>query len=350
MDPISHTVFGAAAAHGFMHGKLGRGAILFGAAGGALPDIDVFWGSLADPALPWEHHRHFTHALAFIPIGGLIATAPLLLIFKRFRPHAFAAWLAATIGCATHGINDTFTSFGTFLYWPFSNQRVSWDVISIIDPLFTVPLLLGIAIALIIGKAWPSRIAFMLSLVYVGMGFVQNQRVLSVQQQLADSRGHDIVRSRAMPTFGNVVIWRSLYEDVDGYLHADAVRLGLLRPTLVKEGESIRRVTLEDIPDDPITGDRLHEVFVGFEDFTDGYVAQVEGNANALGDMRYSMVTEGFSPMWGLYMTPLDVIEPVRWVGFARGDGADSRREAISRLWEDLRRPDDTWRPLWNTQ
>lgn len=341
MDPITHTVFGAVAGHAVMHSKLGRGAILFGAAGGALPDIDVFWGFLADPALPWEHHRHFTHALAFIPIGGLLAAAPLL-IFKRFRPHAFAAWLTASIGCATHGINDTFTSFGTFLYWPFSNQRAAWDVISIIDPLFTVPLILGLLLALIIARAWPTRIAFALSLLYVGLGFAQNQRVMNVQQQLADMRGHDIVRGRAMPTFGNIIIWRSLYEDADGYLHADAVRPGLLGPTLVHTGETVRRVTAAEMPGDPITGAYIAELFEKFSDFADGYVAHVDGYPNALGDMRYSMVAHSFSPMWGLYLTPLEAGRPVRWVGFAREQSA-TRQDAIQGLWQDLRRPGEHW-------
>lgn len=338
-------MFGAAAAHGIMHNKLGRGAILFGGAGGLLPDVDVFWGFLADPALPWEHHRHFTHALAFIPIGGLLAAAPLLLLFKRFRPHAFSAWLAATIGCATHGINDTFTSFGTYLYWPFYNERVSWDVISIIDPLFTVPLIVGVVIAVIVAKAWPTRIAFAISLLYVGLGFMQNQRVLHTQQQLADIRGHDIVRGRAMPSFGNIVIWRSVYEDADGMLHADAVRPGLLGPTLVRTGKSVRRVTRHDLPLDGVTGERIAEVFAGFDAFTDGYVGYVDGDEHALGDMRYSIDTDGFQPMWGLRLTPTNGTDPVHWTGFARDNG-DTRRDALSDLWGDLTDPDEYWREI----
>lgn len=345
MDPITHTVFGAAAAHGVMHRRLGRWAIVLGGFGGALPDVDLFWGFLADPALPWEYHRHFTHALAFVPIGGLIAAAPLLVLVKSLRSRVGAAWIAASLGCATHCINDTFTSFGTLLYWPFSSARVAWDVISIIDPLFSGPLLLGLLLAVIFGRAWPTRIAFALSLVYVALGFVQNQRVLQVQEQLAEAREQELVRGRAMPTFGNIIVWRSVYEDAEGYLHADAVRPGLFGPTLVQEGESTRRVRDGDVPrDDPFVGSYLGSVFERFNDFADGYVAQVDGDARLLGDMRYSTRAHLLKPMWGLRLSVVDPAAPARWVGFAQEE--QSRWAALEALWRDIARPGEQWRPV----
>ena len=45
----------------------------------------------------------------------------------------------STIGYATHGIIDSLTSYGTQLFWPFSNDRFATNTISIIDPLFTLP-------------------------------------------------------------------------------------------------------------------------------------------------------------------------------------------------------------------
>ena len=43
------------------------------------------------------------------------------------------------MGYATHGLLDSCTSYGTQLFWPFSDVRVAWDTMSIVDPLFTVP-------------------------------------------------------------------------------------------------------------------------------------------------------------------------------------------------------------------
>ena len=315
--------------------------MLLGAAGGALPDVDVFWGFLADPALPWEYHRHFTHALAFIPIGGAIAAAPFLL-WKVFRKNAIATWAAATAGCAVHGVNDTLTSFGTFLYWPFSTERVAWDVISIIDPLLTLPLIAGLIIAAALGKSWPTRAALTLALAYISLGVVQNQRVLAVQRELAAVRGHELQRGRAMPTFGNIIIWRSLYEDELGMLHADAVRPGLFGPTRVREGESLKRVEIEALRADPRITARLDRVLLGFEQFADGYIGLVGDNPNALGDMRYSMITEGFSPMWGLKLNLLDSVDQVYW-GHYRMSGGSTRGDAIRSLWQDIAQPDEQW-------
>ena len=143
MDPISQTALGSAVAGQLCSKHLGRWSLLLGASGGALADIDVLWGGLGDPALPWELHRHFTHALLFIPIGGFLAAFPFLW-FKALREKRAAAIWAGTIGYATHGLLDAATAWGTYIYWPFSDQRVGWDWISVIDPLFTLPLLAGI--------------------------------------------------------------------------------------------------------------------------------------------------------------------------------------------------------------
>jgi len=78
VDPVSQAVVGAAAAQVFLTDRLGKQAFACGAVGGLLPDSDVLIRSTADPLLAVEMHRHFTHALALVPIGGLIAALPFL--------------------------------------------------------------------------------------------------------------------------------------------------------------------------------------------------------------------------------------------------------------------------------
>jgi hypothetical protein len=85
---------------------------------------------------------------------------------------------------------------------------------------------------------------------------VDESAIDSFQQQLADSRGHDIVRGRAMPTLGNIIVWRSLYEDADGRLHADAVRAGMRFECL---GPGLR-VNLPEGPWTDITAHLLEQV------------------------------------------------------------------------------------------
>jgi inner membrane protein len=51
-----------------------------------------------------------------------------------------------------HPLLDAFTSYGTLLWWPFSDHRYAWDGIAIIDPFYTGPLLL----ALLAGRFRPA--------------------------------------------------------------------------------------------------------------------------------------------------------------------------------------------------
>ena len=329
MDPVTQSLLGAAAAQAVLGGKLGRWAALFGAVGGELPDIDVFF-PWADPALPMEYHRHFTHALLFIPAGGLVAGLPFLLA-GRWRRDWKLVLAATTIGCATHGLLDTCTSYGTFLLWPFVDGRLAWDIINIIDPLFTLVLAVGVTWALLGRAATPSRFALGLAVAYLGLGVVQHERARGAQERLAAQRHHVIERGRVMPTLGNLVVWRSIYE-ANGLIHADGVRVSPLRPAAVRRGEAIPLARLEDLPEAARDDDRVHHVFEGFSAFADGYVARPAARADVVADMRYSMTPWGFAPFWGIRVEVGTPGTDVAWVNLPVAGGR------LGDLWDELLR------------
>ena len=345
MDFITQTLLGGVAAQATMTKALGRSALLFGALGGALPDFDSFLRPLADPALPFELHRHFTHSLLFIPIGGALAAAPFMLR-RAWREKAGLVFAAATIGCATHGLLDNLTSYGTHLYWPFIARRTAWDAMSIIDPIFTGLLIVGAFLSMVIGRARPAIAAFVLCLLYVGFGFVQHERAMNVQEYLATDRGHERERGRVMPTLGNLIVWRSVYE-YDGHLYADAIRLPVFDSPRAKRGESRAVFRVDDLPSvaDGYAEARLCDVFERFSAFADDYTAVVaDGSPGGfiVGDMRYSLDTDGFDPIWGLYISPHDPLAPVRWTGHRPRD----REGAVRELWYDLIAPDARFAPI----
>ena len=179
MDPLTQATLGAAAAQAAARPKRFLAATLAGAAGGFLPDSDVLIRSSTDPLLSLEYHRHFTHSLAFIPIGGAI-TAFLCAKLSRGRVGFKEIYLPATIGWATHGLLDSCTSYGTYLYWPFSNERVAWHVISIVDPVFTFPLLFGVIWAMRKRAARIARAFLVTALAYIGFSAFQLHRAESV--------------------------------------------------------------------------------------------------------------------------------------------------------------------------
>ncbi len=339
MDPITQTVCGAIVAQAIFNKKLGRSAVLFGAIGGILPDIDVLF-RFSDPIVAWDMHRHFTHALAFIPIGGLIAALPFLLR-SHWRQHWKLAIGAATVGWATHGLIDCCTSYGTYLLWPFTNARYAWDNMSIIDPLFTLPILIGVLWALARGTTRPARIALAYAFVYLGMSVVQHARVMNVQQTLAEQRGHEIARGRVMPTLGNQILWRSIYE-ADGMLYADAVRAPWFGHAMVKRGESVALARLDDLAAPLKENEHIRSSFETFSHFADGYLAVIGGAADdpiLLGDVRYSLTPGGFAPMWGIAIergNPKPRAYPTG-IETRGGDGDGGHRERrLSDLWGEL--------------
>ncbi len=310
MDPITHGLLGAAAGAACFAPRLGRAVFPIAILAGMAPDLDVFIRSPGDPLVSMLYHRHFTHAIAFIPVGALLVSLPFLL-WPRLRSQFKAVYLTALVAMATHGLLDCLTSYGTLWFWPFSYTRVAFDSMSIIDPIVTGILFIGVLLAWVglPPKRGPSprpvQIALLLVSLYMLLGVVQNQRGLTLQQQLAEARGHSIERGRVMPTLGNLILWRSVYQH-DGRLYADALRLPLWSSATVREGESVERYTAHHADENNPNSQRYSPVLdrvARFAWFADGYLARTPGQPQLIGDMRYSMISQGFSPLWGLQIT-----------------------------------------------
>jgi inner membrane protein len=339
MDPLTQSLLGAVAVQAAFTGRVGRAAVLLGMVGGELADIDVVMGGLADPALPFEWHRHFTHSLIFIPIGGAIAALPFYL-FRKFREKPWLTYAATTLAYATHGLLDNCTSYGTHLLWPFVSERTAFDCMSIIDPIFTGLLIVAVLLSLVLGRAKPAVIGLSLALAYIGAGFVQHARAMSIQEQLAGERGHEPAGGRVMPTIGNIVLWRSVYEH-DGRLYADGIRLSPFNGPKIKEGRSVPRFTADELPTGGTDPERVRRVFLGFESFASDFMAPTarEGPGRVtLGDMRYSMDTAGFSPIWGLRIDA-DADDPVRWANYRAEDP-----DPLGSMWEEIIGADPAYR------
>jgi len=308
MDTITQGVLGAAAAQSLMARRLPRGAGLIGAVGGMAADLDVFIYSLNDPTVGWTFHRHFTHSLIFIPLGGLIAALPFLLA-KRFKDYQREVILAAIIGYATHGLLDAFTSYGTQLLWPFTNLRVTWDWIGIVDPVYTIPLWIGVIRTARMRNPKAVRVALLLTSLYICFGGWRHHRAVEMQKDLAAMRGHKIEYSRVMPAPGWLMFWRSVYVS-NGRLYADGIETRWFNSTLALEGGSADVTTLDDLPASAGANAEARRRFKVFNWFADGLIAPVattattEGGLNAYGDMRITSTVEGLTPLWGLQFDP----------------------------------------------
>jgi inner membrane protein len=266
--------------------------------GGLAADVDIFFEAASDPMLGLRFHRHFTHALAFIPIGGAVAS--LALLWRRSaRTMARAILLATTIGYATHAPLDWLTSYGTVLGWPLTEKRFALDWMAIVDPIVTVGLALGLVAAVRRRAPRYARWTLLGLLAYAGLGGWQHQRAVDAVQQVAQTRGHEAVRVRVLPLVLSNLRWRGLYE-ADGQVFAVDVTVPWWAATRAQPGEQIELFRAEELAGELSDNACVEQALAQYLWFTDGWLARLPDNPSVLGDMRYSKSAGTFEPMWGL--------------------------------------------------
>lgn len=289
-----------------------RRLALLGFAAGLLPDLDVLIQASDDPLLQLEYHRQFTHSLAFAPFAALLLSALVTALPARWR--GALRWRqvypAALLALLSGGLLDACTSYGTQLLWPFSDQRVAWHVVAVIDPLFTLTLAIGALLAWRRGRALFARAALLVALGYLGLAAWQQQRATALALALAAERGHAgvIERHIVKPTLGNIVLWRSVYR-AGGRYYADAVRVGLRGR--VFPGASLP--ALEPARDLPETArqpaSRLARDIARFARLSDGFLVRDPRHPDVVGDIRYALLPDGVAPLWGI---AIDAAQPQR--------------------------------------
>ena len=339
MDTFTHGLLGAAASQAIFGKTLPRSAGLIGFVAGMAPDLDLFLGSGTDPLATILYHRQFTHSLMFIPVGALLVS--LLCIWMRpFKGARLAVYGAAFVGYGLHGLLDACTSYGTVLWWPVSYQRVAWDIIAIVDPLFSITLLVGVLWALIGKRPGPARIAVCCAAVYLGFGIWQWQRAAGVQDQLAAARGHVMEHRRAMPLPGSLVSWRAVYVAA-GHIYVDGLYVPWWKSPLVKPGGATRLATFEHVPPTMAERDGTRRVFEVFAWFANGLIAPVDGMASTIGDMRYGADASSLMPLWGMQFDANQVNGPTRW-----RPPSSSRARIVTNIWRSLLDDNPDYRPV----
>ena len=273
-------------------------ASLIGFCAPLLADADALIRSTEDPLLFLEYHRHFSHALLFIPFGALLASLllwPLLrnrLAFKRIYLYAF-------LGYATAGFLDACTSYGTHLLWPFTDERIAWSIISIFDPVFSLTLIVAIVFGVVKYQPLAARIGMVFAAAYLSLGAIQHERAEALAHLQAQQRSHITERLIVKPTLGNLLLWRSVYE-AGGMYYVDAVRIGLPGNGKIFAGNKVQAFDIKrDLPQ--LTDQMMiYRDIERFEFFSDGFLAWHPERPDVLGDVRYAMLPTSIRPLWGI--------------------------------------------------
>lgn len=306
MDIVTHAVMGAVLAAGAVscHPGCEKSALVgrrrlaagVGVLAGLLPDADALIQSGGDALLVLDYHRHFTHALAFVPAGALVAALLLWPLLRR-RMDFGRLYLCCFVAYLAHPLLDACTSYGTHLWLPFSQRREAWNLIAVVDPVFTLLLALPLFLFLRDPKSKAVAWGLMLGIIYFGLSFMQQQRAETAVLALAQSRGHQATQLSVKPSMANLVLWRSLYVH-DGRVQVDAFHLGPgLRhypgeSAALLDATGAQRLAAGDAR-------RLRDI-ERFRVFSDGFLVQDRTRPGFLGDARYAMQPTAIAPIWGL--------------------------------------------------
>lgn len=223
MDSLTHAVLGASMQGALLGRWQGRKALLYGALLANLPDLDVLI-DYGDPVANMTHHRGFSHSL-FVLSGFSLLLAWLL---RRWRPDPryggkrllLCIWLVL-LG---HVLLDGLTSYGTQLLWPLATPPVAWSSVFIVDPLYTLPLLIAVLVAAFRGADGRSRRwqcwALGLSSLYLGFTLAGKQMA---EQRVEQALAGEGVRAEALfstPAPFNSLLWRVVALDGEDYHEA----------------------------------------------------------------------------------------------------------------------------------
>lgn len=300
MDPVSQAVFGTAASSSFSKKTNFKLAFICGLIGGTAADLDVFIKSNTDPLLGLEFHRHFTHSLFFVPFGALLVAA---FIYLFRRKNFKEIYFFSAIAYATHGLLDSATSYGTLWLWPFYNERIAFDIIAIIDPFFTLPILILLLIALFKKSQNYALLAFCWSILYLNIGFIQHARVRTEIMAHAEKQQHKIEKIKLNPTIGNLWLWRAVYLSDDTY-HINAFYRPFIGAAKLYPGEKLQQINyaslVEKWPEDSILRHDLER----FKHFSQDFIYYYPGAENLIADLRYSLLPNGNESLWGVEFDP----------------------------------------------
>lgn len=288
MDSLSHIVLGAAIGEAILGKKIGKKAMLWGALGASLPDIDVLFSPLFHPVDALFTHRGITHSFLFI----LIIVPFLGWLFSRLSPlpagegRGGGSWYSLFfITILSHPLLDSCTMYGTGFFEPFSNYRAQLASFFIVEPLYTLPLLAGFIALLILKRDSVKRkfwVKFGLSIstavliLSIGNKFYV-EKIFANSMQKQNIQYSDFITS---PTPFNNILWNAFAKDTNGYWVGFYSHL-----------DKTKDIRFSFIPrNDSLAGDLLHHPMVQkLVRFSNGYYCFTRyGDELHFNDLRFA--------------------------------------------------------------
>jgi len=186
MDSITQAALGAAIGEATLGRKIGSKGAIIGAMVATIPDLDVLLTPFFSVLEKISIHRGYSHSIIFCL---LVATVLALFMRKLKWTNAISTrrlWLFNFLALFTHVLLDAFTTYGTQIFLPFADWRVSFDSINIIDPVYTIPLILGTTLSVFLYKKdaikrnLPNQLGLLISTIYLIFTLANKQHIQNV--------------------------------------------------------------------------------------------------------------------------------------------------------------------------
>ncbi|WP_109829840.1 metal-dependent hydrolase [Reichenbachiella versicolor] len=220
MDSVTQIVLGAAVGEAVLGKKVGNKAMLYGAIGGTIPDLDVIASHFTDTVTALAVHRGFTHSIVFsvlfAPFFGWIVS-----LYERLKDFKAWSWLFFW-AFITHPLLDAHTTWGTQLLWPY-DLRLAYKTIFVIDPLYTLPFLICLIITMIHRRTNPKRqfynkLGLWVSSSYLAITVFLKWLTYSEFEVALKSQNISYTQLDTRPSPLNTILWSANVDTDEAYL------------------------------------------------------------------------------------------------------------------------------------
>ena len=222
--------------------------------------------------------------------------ALIFLCFSRYRRCWKVTISAALVGYATHGPLDALTSYGTVLLWPVSYIRVSWDIIAIVDPIFTIPLILGSSWSVIHQEQKGVILGLLCASFILVFNSIQHQRALQSMHAFATQQKLNLTSIRAMPELASSTNWRVNLKNNHCLIIAEA-HTPISKRSFIMHMAQIPLFSNTDTQ--RFTPGQQRDLAI-FSWFSDDYVIVANQAPLILADGRYTIGNTPLYSLWGI--------------------------------------------------
>ncbi len=256
MDVITQAALGGAIGEASLGRKLGSWGVVWGLGFGLLPDFDVFVEPLFKPVHQFLVHRSLSHSLLFIAILTPLAG---WLLYRGYRSKniSYRRWSLTVFAIlSTHVLLDCLNNYGTLIFFPFSTYPVNLNTVFVIDPLYTLPLLLGVLISLFLNRQsqkrrWINGTGLFISSLYLVWGGIAKLYAIEQFRHALDRQQVDYERLMTTPTPFNTLLWTG-YAEKNDTLHVGLYSLrdgeGQIEFQAIPKNSYLLRYTSHELP------------------------------------------------------------------------------------------------------